>query len=78
MTNETVRKFRHTLVEANGDEAKMKKVFKNISDYLAASTSEKRSGQSVEDYLRKNPGIRKVHEWSGTVLVNNEYQLINY
>ena len=78
MSNVSVKGFQQTLTKANGDEVKMKKAFKGISAYLASSVSEKKLGQSLEDFLKQNPGTKKIHEWSDTVLVNNEYQLVNY
>ena len=68
MSRESVKKFRVALKAANGDKTKMEKAFKSISDYLDGSISKKRT----------KPGIKKIHEWSGTVLVNSDYELVNY
>ncbi|HXH19543.1 MAG TPA: hypothetical protein VNJ07_10720 [Chitinophagales bacterium] len=78
MSNQAVRKFQSALQRANGNEEKMKEVFKSITDYLAYSISKKKPQQKLEDYLSDYPEVREVHEWSDTVLVNSEYELVNY
>ena len=78
MSKELVSNFRQTLLKANGNEVKMKKAFRSITGYLDSSVSEKQDGQSVKDFLEANPGIKEIHEWSETVLVTNDYELVNY
>ncbi len=78
MGKDSIRKFRQALIEANGDKVKMQKAFMGISDYLSSGMSEKRSGQSVRDYLNDNKELKEVHEWAETVLVNDNYQLFNF
>ncbi len=76
--NNVLSNFQQTLQRANGDEVKMKKAFQGISDFLNSTLTEKQDAQSLDEYLSENPPIKKIHEWSETVLVNDHYELVNY
>jgi len=78
MSNASVKKFQDSLLSANGDKVKMIKAFKSISSYLGVSLLKKGTGQNLDDYLNQNPRIKKIHEWSGTVMVDSKYELVNY
>ena len=78
MNNVSVKKFQSDLQTANGDKAKMEKVFKSITEYLDSSLPITEHSHDLEDYLDKNPRLKKIREWSGTVLVNSDYELVNF
>ena len=78
MNKESITRFREALLKANGNKLKMQETFKGISEYLSSSVSGKGTNQSRKDYLIKNPDIKEIHDWAGTVLVNSKYQLVNY
>lgn len=75
---DSVKKFQQALKSANGNKALMEKTFRDISQFMAASAAERESGQNLSDFLNENPEVKKMHEWSTTVLIGNDYTLYNY
>jgi len=78
MNNVTVKRFRENLFKANGNKMKMERAFKSISAYLDSSLVRKKKGQDLENFLDKNPRVKEIHAWSETVLVDDNYELVNY
>ena len=76
--NKRILQGQYLLEQSDKNEFKMKKTLKRISEMNVSMFLARDFNETIDNFLNRKPELNEFNEWSKTICLTNNYELIIY
>lgn len=73
-----IERFKNRLEQANGNKSDMMNVISDIKMALASHVLGRKFGEDPEEFLNRKPELKAFKEWTKSIELDKNYNLIKY